>query len=81
MIDITRHGKALIGKSCPIDRLDCIFTPTEAQEERCPEEFEAWLHTWEELGNTYLLTENHEKNQESSERQPQPDRQAQPQTV
>jgi hypothetical protein len=44
----------LIGKTCPIDRDCCLFSPTRWFESQYPENFEQLLMQWEERGKELL---------------------------
>lgn len=44
----------LIGKTCPINREDCLFTPSRWYESQHPENFELKLLAWEEKGKELL---------------------------
>ena len=44
----------LIGKTCPINRDNCLFTPSRWYEAQYPENFELKLSAWEEKGKELL---------------------------
>ncbi|MBN8564760.1 MAG: hypothetical protein J0L70_29950 [Leptolyngbya sp. UWPOB_LEPTO1] len=44
----------LIGKCCPIDRENCLLTPSRWYESQHPENFELKLLAWEEKGKELL---------------------------
>lgn len=46
--------KVLIGKTCPIDRDRCLFTPSRWYESQHPENFDLLMLAWEEKGKELL---------------------------
>ncbi|MCY7273042.1 MAG: hypothetical protein LH702_04670 [Phormidesmis sp. CAN_BIN44] len=46
--------KVLIGKTCPVDRDACLFTPSRWYQSQRPERFEYILKHWEERGEELL---------------------------
>ncbi|MBD2078426.1 hypothetical protein [Leptolyngbya sp. FACHB-17] len=46
--------KVLIGKTCPLDRKNCLLTPSRWYESQHPENFELILEAWEDKGRELL---------------------------